>query len=256
MAGRYVLITLWIVALFMQSPLLAEESAVDARIKAADETYWRAYNACDLKAMAPLLTQDVEFYHDKSGLTATRTGVVDSIEHGICGDSARKIRREEVPESVHFHAMAGGYEIETGMHRFYVTETGKREYLDGQAAFTILWKQVGGMWQMHRILSYDHGPAPYQPPRPSLTLSPKELSAFAGRYVSPRDGDIVVSVEGSHLRLKASHVSVSLYPSSGTHFFALERDLQFEFTGNATTLTVIEKGGPVAVATKVLDASP
>lgn len=108
----------------------------------------------------------------------------------------------------------------------------------------------------HRVLSYDHGPAPYQPPRPSLTLSPKALSAFAGRYLSPRDGDIVVNVEGDHLRLKASYVNVSLYPSGNARFFAKERDLQFELTDNATTLTVVEKGGPVAVAKKTSGVSP
>ncbi|MEP6898569.1 MAG: nuclear transport factor 2 family protein [Rhodanobacter sp.] len=229
----------------------AQPASDEAQVRAADDAYWRSYNACDLTAMAPLLTMDAEFYHDKTGLTTTRAGVVESIRHGICSDPSMRLRREVVPASVQFHAMAGGYALETGMHRFYVRQKGKDEYLDGEAGFTVVWKRVGSQWQMHRILSYDHGPAPYQPPRPALTLSVAQLAVFAGHYVTPKDGDIIVTVEGDHLRLKASHVSVSLYPSAKMNFFAMERDLRFAFTDQARVLTVIEKGGPVAVATRV-----
>jgi ketosteroid isomerase-like protein len=249
---RTVLVALCLAGVGSIQPLNAAPSATEeVEVRASDAAYWRTYNACDLKAMAPLLTEDAEFYHDKTGLTATRRGIVNSIKRGICSDPNMRLRREEVSGSVQFHAMAGGYALETGVHRFYVRQKGKNEYLDGQANFTVVWKHVGEQWQMHRILSYDHGPAPYQPPHPALTLSAAQLATFTGRYTTPKDGDIVVTAEGDHLRLKASHVSVSLYPSAATTFFALERALQFDFTDRNHVLTVIEKGGPVAVAKRV-----
>jgi hypothetical protein len=79
-------------------------------------------------------------------------------------------------------------------------------------------------------------------------MSASQLGAFAGHFVAPQDGDIDVSVEGDHLRLKASHVDITIYPDSSATFFAEERALRFAFSDNNATLTVIEQGGPVAVA--------
>jgi hypothetical protein len=51
--------------------------------------------------------------------------------------------------------------ILTGEHVFYILEKGKSERLDGLAKFTHVWRFKDNEWKMHRVLSYDHGPAPY-----------------------------------------------------------------------------------------------
>jgi ketosteroid isomerase-like protein len=241
----------WLLFLALLAPLCAAEASDETEVRTADSDYWKTYNACDLQRMGTYLTSDAEFYHDKGGLTLTRDAIVDSIRNGVCGNPQTKIRREEVPGSISFHSMAGGFAFVSGTHRFYVTETGKQEYLDGQAQFAVVWQHVGDQWQMRRVVSYDHGPAPYIPPAPSVTLSPAELSSLAGTFASPADGNLVVTVEGDHLRMNASNVSVSLYAKSASEFFANERDLGFKFTDSGTTLTVFEKGGPVSVAKRV-----
>lgn len=218
----------------------------DGQVRAADARFWQAYNACDMKAMGGLLTADVEFYHDKTGLTVSREAVIESLNKGPCGDPGMRLRREAVDESLEFHPLKGGYALLSGRHRFYVRETGKPERLDGQAEFTSVWKFDDGQWRMHRVLSYDHGPVPYTPPSVALTLSPSTLAAYAGRYRSSRIGDILVSVEGDHLKLTAGSFVATLRPETRTRFFAMERDLRFEFEsnqdGNVQALAVYENG--------------
>jgi ketosteroid isomerase-like protein len=113
--------------------------ATEADIRAADETFWKAYNACDLDGMAPFLTDDVEFYHDKTGLTRTRKAVIDSLRKGVCANPAMHIRREAIVGTVSYHRLADAGAILLGQHRFYVNGQGKPERLDGQANFTHIW---------------------------------------------------------------------------------------------------------------------
>ncbi|MCS3744829.1 hypothetical protein FHY18_000359 [Xanthomonas arboricola] len=45
-------------------------------------------------------------------------------------------------------------------------------------------------------------------------------------------GDIAVTVDGNHLELVAGSFSATLYPESTTRFFAIERDIRFDFETN------------------------
>lgn len=227
---------------------------VETAVRKADARYWQAYNACDMATMGALLTDDVEFYHDKTGLTTSRKGVLDSLRKGPCGTPGMHLRREAVPGSVRYYPLAGGFAILSGEHRFYVSESGKPEHLDGQADFTVVWQSVNGHWQMRRILSYSHGPAPYTPPATHLHLTPAALAAFAGHYRGEH-ADIVVKTETDGLVLTASPMTVHLRAASPTRFFALERDLQFEFApaqnGRSPRLDVYEGGKKVEAARRV-----
>lgn len=235
----------------------AGNDAVEQAVLAADAHYWQTFNACDLEAMAPLLTEDVEFYHDKSGLTVTRQGVLDSLRKGPCADPTMHLRREVVPGSVQFHPLAGGFALLTGRHRFVVEKTGHTDQLDGQAEFAVVWQWTGGQWRMRRILSYDHAPLPYVPPASGPALTPEQARRCIGRYRTGQSDALVVTAEGDHLRLVAGPLSVTLLPMSAGRFAARERDLQFEFDGGArsdgraASVTVYEHGARVATGVRV-----
>lgn len=236
--------------LLIASPAYADD---EQEVRSADASYWQAFNACDMQAMSGLLTEDVEFYHDKTGLTSTKGAVLDSLRKGPCANPAMHLRREAVAGSLRFHPLAGGYALLSGTHRFYVRDNGKPERLDGQAEFTNLWQSVDGHWRMRRIFSYAHGPVPYAPPATHLTLPASALAAFAGRYRGTNVGDIIVAVEGDGLKLTAGKLVVSLRAETPTRFFALERDLRFEFSAAADkpALSVYENGKVVETAAKV-----
>lgn len=224
-----------------------------AAVRAADARYWQAYNACDMRAMGELLTDDVEFYHDKTGLTASRPAVLQSLRNGPCADPTMHLRREAVADSLQFHPLAGGFALLSGTHRFYVRRDGTPEHLDGQAEFTNLWQAVDGHWRMRRIYSYAHAAVAYVPPPTRLTLAPDVLAGYAGTYRGNKVGDIRVAVEGDHLKLTAGTLVVTLRAESPTRFFAEERDLRFVFApatdANLRQLSVYENGAIVETAT-------
>lgn len=243
---------LFAIASLCLAPIVAVAADDEQAVRAADARYWQAYNACDMRTMSELLTDDVEFYHDKTGLTASKSAVLDSLRKGPCADPSMRLRREAVDASLRFHPLAGGFALLTGTHRFYVQRDGKPEHLDGQAEFTNLWQSVDGHWRMRRILSYAHGPVPYTPPATHITLPPAALAAYAGMYAGKKVGEIRVAVEGDHLRLTAGPLAVTLQAESPTRFFAVERDLRFEFAtpakGSPRTLTVYENGAVAETA--------
>lgn len=236
--------------LLIASPAYADD---EQEVRSADASYWQAFNACDMQTMSGLLTEDVEFYHDKTGLTSTKGAVLDSLRKGPCANPAMHLRREAVAGSLRFHPLAGGYALLSGTHRFYAGDNGKPERLDGQAEFTNLWQSVNGHWRMRRIFSYAHGPVPYAPPAKHLALPASALSAFAGRYRGTNVGDIVVAVEGDGLKLTAGKLVVSLRAETPTRFFALERNLRFEFSTatDKPALSVYENGNVVETAARV-----
>jgi ketosteroid isomerase-like protein len=136
---------------------------VSAAVLQRDGAFWKAYNACDVPAMAEFFTEDVEFYHDRGGLTLGHPSLVDALRQSLCGNPDSRLRREAVEGTVHVFPMKKNdvvyAAILSGEHVFYVKQKGKAEFLDGRAKFMDLWTLKDGVWKMSRVLSYDHGPA-------------------------------------------------------------------------------------------------
>ncbi|HEY0624022.1 nuclear transport factor 2 family protein [Sphingomonas sp.] len=128
-------------------------------VLAADAAFWRAFNQCDAEAMGKLLAADIEFYHDKTGLTQGRDAVVLSLMKGPCGTPGLHVRREVVADSVAVDPVPGHGAIVTGVHRFYAKQGQAAERLDGDARYAVVWRKTGARWEMRRVLSYSHRPA-------------------------------------------------------------------------------------------------
>ena len=132
------------------------ESIVDRelleRIARLDRTLFDAYNRCDLDKFAELFAPDVEFYHDKGGVTRTRQEVVDNTRKYICG----KVRRELVAGTLEAYPVKDYGAIATGEHRFCEVATGKCE---GVAKFVLVWRNDAGAWTLTRVLSFGHRPS-------------------------------------------------------------------------------------------------
>lgn len=213
-----------------------------------DSVFWQAYNQCDLEGMARFFTEDLEFYHDKAGLTVTKDKLMENVRSGLCGKSDWRLRRQAIPETLKVFPLNGYGAILSGEHVFYIVEPGKGERLDGLAKFTHVWRHQDGAWKMHRILSYDHGPATYRNLRTEISQPRKLMKQYEGTYESPKKSTIIVSLDKDRLVLHTTTSRTTLYASSPDTFFLKERDLQFQFSkGNDGDVTVTVRENGVAV---------
>lgn len=236
---------------FFPSSLSAQETGDEtiAVITRQDSLFWQAYNTCEVNKMDVFFSDDVEFYHDKGGPSLGLPALVASFKGGICSDKGTfRLRREAVEGSVKvFPLKKNGVvygAIISGEHVFYVLEKGKPERLDGLAKFTHLWMKKDGAWKMTRVLSYDHGPAPYRNKRKEITLSAATLQSYAGRYKGPQSGILEMKAENGWLVMHTNNKQFLIYPEKEGLFFSKERDLTFEFvkTGGAAKMIVRERG--------------
>ncbi|PHN08077.1 nuclear transport factor 2 family protein [Flavilitoribacter nigricans] len=195
----------------------------------ADSLFWDSYNHCDLTKMITFFTEDLEFYHDKGGLTRSRSDFIKSMETGLCANEHYRMRREAVAGSVQVYPLNNYGAIITGEHLFYVQEKDQAERLDGSAKFTHVWEYKDDTWRMSRVLSYDHQPAGYVSTRQEISLSEAVLDQYTGTYQSAQIGPVVIGRDDSTLLLQAGKMKIALYPETQNSFFAKERDLRFEF---------------------------
>ncbi|MEO8017014.1 MAG: nuclear transport factor 2 family protein [Pseudomonadota bacterium] len=129
------------------------KDALYQEIAALDTRLFEAYNRRDLSTVMSMFTRDLEFYHDRDGLTRYaqnarnfRTTMSETTLH----------RRELVEGTLRVYPLGTFGALETGMHRFYYTARGEPEKLGATAQFASVWKHEGGTWKISRVLSYEH----------------------------------------------------------------------------------------------------
>jgi ketosteroid isomerase-like protein len=115
-----------------------------------------AYVTCDTAKLDALMMDDVEFYHDRTGLESgaqlrqSFQRLTQSCPHG------QGITREVVAGSMHVYPIANYGAVQTGEHRF--VERGVATMT--VARFVHVWRRQGDVWKVARILSFDHQSVP------------------------------------------------------------------------------------------------
>jgi hypothetical protein len=128
---------------------IKSEEELTRAVTALDKQLFDAYNTCNIEKLGTLVTDDLEFYHDKTGLAVGKQPFLDAIKKNICG----KVTRELVPGSLEVYPLHGYGAVEIGVHRFH--HPGDSDV--GEAKFVTLWQYRDGTWKVTRVISYDHG---------------------------------------------------------------------------------------------------
>ncbi|WJS95309.1 class A beta-lactamase-related serine hydrolase [Flavobacterium johnsoniae] len=127
------------------------------------------FNTCDISVSESLCSDQLEFYHDKNGLS-NKADFVKTMKSGLCASpSTYQSRRELIDESTKIYPLYKNgvlyAALQTGIHYFYENKTNKgepflkeNEKLVGKARFSHLWVLENNVWKLKRILSYDHEP--------------------------------------------------------------------------------------------------
>lgn len=247
-----------LVSLSQLSMAQTADEKLTATILQKDSLFWVAYNTCETASYGQFLTDDVEFYHDKGGVTVGLESLVSTTKKNLCSPGGIRLRREAVEGTVKVFPMKKSDTIYgaiiSGEHVFYVLEKGKPERLDGQAKFMQLWLLKDGAWKMARILSYDHAPAKYINKRKEIAVSSALLEQYAKTYKGPQTGIVNVLQHNGRLVLQAGDNKMNLYPETETVFFSKERDLTFEFTrdsNNRVSKMIVRERGVIVEETIV-----
>lgn len=130
------------------------DAELTSAISALDTQLFDAYNSCDIDKLGSMVVDDLEFYHDKTGLMVGKQPFLVAIKNNICG----KVTRQLVKGSLEVYPLKGYGAVEIGVHRFY--HPGAQDHGEvGEAKFVHLWQYKDGAWKVTRVISYDHGAA-------------------------------------------------------------------------------------------------
>lgn len=140
------------------TPAPAEPPAAELEhtVAALDARLFDAYNRCDLETLGASVADDLEFYHDKTGLSRGRGPFIEAIRNNICG----KVRRELVPGSLEVYPLHAYGAVQIGSHVFCDPRKTPRcdPAKSGAAKFVMLWRNDGGVCELTRVIKYDHVP--------------------------------------------------------------------------------------------------
>lgn len=131
----------------------AQPDSLFQTIQSLDTKLFDAYNHCDLTTLGDLVADDLEFYHDQTGLSVGKAPFLAAIKENICGKVERRIGAGEMQ----VYPLKGYGAVETGVHHF--RHPNRPEDREGAAKFVMLWQNKEGAWKVTRVVSYDHGGA-------------------------------------------------------------------------------------------------
>ncbi len=129
---------------------IRSQAELEKTVATLDAMLFDSYNRCDMKKFASLIDNNIEFFHDKDGVTLGKQALVTAIRRNICGTD---IKRVLVPGTLRVYPMENYGALEIGVHRFLHPGT---HGPTGEASFIQLWQFKNGSWKLTRVISYDH----------------------------------------------------------------------------------------------------
>lgn len=232
----------------------AGADSLETTVLQRDKQFWQAYNTCNVSEIRNYFTNDMEFYHDKSGLTSSLETFMKSISDNLCKANRPELQRKAIEDSIKVFPLNHYGAIISGKHSFYRVENG-HQILDSVAQFTHIWRNSDGVWKMSRVLSYDHQPPPESMLITQVQVSDKTLNSYVGKYQAPKTGTVIISTNRNQLNMQAGKMNADLYPETETLFRHAEAPLTFEFVKNekqdVIKMIVRENGEVVEEATRL-----
>jgi hypothetical protein len=128
------------------SPYKPESKELYDSIVHMDSVWEDSYNHCKLDVQEQLISEDLEFYHDRTGVMTSKKALIEALKNNICG----KVTRELLKGSIEVYPINNYGAIEMGYHRFH----NKTENVTGgYARFIEIWRHENGQWKITRVVS-------------------------------------------------------------------------------------------------------
>lgn len=139
---------LWILLLL---PLIgvaqvSEDSTLYKEILEADYNLFKSYNDCDLETHATFISEDLEFYHDKGGLSTDKSQYMTAIKENICN----KVQRTLTEGTFEVHEIKDFGAVALGKHSFHNLV---EDSYSQPSKFILIFKKTENNWQVTRVIS-------------------------------------------------------------------------------------------------------
>lgn len=120
------------------------------------ELFDASFVRCDADAANAIFTEDVEFYHDKDGLSSGEEVRENTRRLTASCPGERGVTRTLVPGTLRVYPIEGYGAAQVGVHRF--DERGAPT--STLARFVNVWRLEDKTWRLARVLSLDHASVP------------------------------------------------------------------------------------------------
>jgi hypothetical protein len=134
-------------------PLFEELARLDSALFDA------SFVSCDAAKANAIFADDVEFYHDKDGLSVGEQVRENTRRLTASCPGKHGVTRTVVPGTLRAYPMAGYGAMQVGEHRF--DERGAAT--STLAQFISMWRLQDGKWRLARVISFDHRPVDAKP---------------------------------------------------------------------------------------------
>ena len=159
--NKQITILFFFLITFISSAQVEQNSDLYKTILSKDSLLFDVgFNTCDIKQFEYLLSDNFDFYHDKSGISDKKKFLAD-FKNGLCvNPSSYQARRELLPMSTKIYALYNGGilygAIQEGIHQFFEKQSEKPEEFGSSAKFTHVWNLENGEWKLIESLSFEH----------------------------------------------------------------------------------------------------
>ncbi len=116
-------------------------------IVSLDKKLFDAYNSCDMETQAALYSEDIEFFHDKGGLSTSKEKLLLALKNNICYKTTRTL----IKGSIEVYPIKDYGAIEIGYHTFNDKKT--PEIKSKASRFILVWKKTDDNWTVTRVIS-------------------------------------------------------------------------------------------------------
>jgi Domain of unknown function (DUF4440) len=118
-----------------------------------DSVMFDAFNNHDLDKLKTTFSENLEFYHDKGGLSNYQQ-TMENFKTLFEKNKSTGLRRDIVPGSLEVYPIKDIGAVETCLHKFCHIENGKEDC--GTFKNIMIWQNKDGHWKVTRVISYDH----------------------------------------------------------------------------------------------------
>lgn len=124
----------------------------DALARMDSALFDASFASCDAAKANAIFTEDIEFYHDQTGLAVGEQVRVNTRRLTASCPGTRGVTRTLVPGTLRVYPIENYGAVQMGMHRF--DERGAPT--STVARFVNVWRLQDGTWRLARVLSLDH----------------------------------------------------------------------------------------------------